>query len=64
MLQYALKRMRWFEKLKLFFMQKRYARALAKMDRAVKKAHEYETRMYKYDTLVHDYIQAMQMKYA
>lgn len=62
-------RMRWFEKIKLYFIRKRYVRVLRKLDRALtrqnmKMAYKYEERMYECDEHIEDFIHRMNLKYA
>lgn len=63
------RRMGWFEKLRLYFIRKRYVRVLRKLDRAItrqntKRAYKYEERMYECDECIEDYIHRMNMKYS
>lgn len=62
------RRMRWFEKLRLYVFRKRYTKALGKLNRAIsdkdiRRACKYEELMYECDNRVEDYIHEMSMKY-
>lgn len=62
------RRMRWFEKLRMYVFRKRYTKALGKLNRAIsdkdiQRACKYEELMYECDNRVEDYIHEMTMKY-